>query len=158
MERKIFISLVIFLLFATQSCRWLFEGSEDDTIWVYKTKVDYSENVTVELSKDRTRIASFYGPSDVNLRWPEKLADGYYLNGTMGVNSAILSITNKEYMKEELPFSIDSMFSLMIDEDPFLEFYQYRGNEFSIQGGFDTVRINTLIKEDQLTQYFNRLK
>jgi hypothetical protein len=139
-----------------QSCWW--SGSEDDTIWVYKTKEDYSDKVTIELSKDKTRITSFYGPPDVQLRWPEKLADGYYLNGTLGVNSAILSVTKEEYMKQKLPFSIDSMFSLIIDKDPFLEFYQYQGNEFVIEGGFDTVRINTLIKNKELTRYFHRIK
>lgn len=156
MKNKIRISSVIFLLFTMQSCWW--SGSEDDTIWVYKTKEDYSDKVTIELSKDKTRITSFYGPPDVQLRWPEKLADGYYLNGTLGVNSAILSVTKEEYMKQKLPFSIDSMFSLIIDKDPFLEFYQYQGNEFVIEGGFDTVRINTLIKNKELTRYFHRIK
>ncbi|WP_159518792.1 hypothetical protein [Sunxiuqinia indica] len=156
MKRKILISFTAFLFLGLQSCWW--SGSEDDTIWVYKTKEDYSDKVTIELSKDKTRITSFYGPPDVQLRWPEKLADGYYLNGTLGVNSAILSVTKEEYMKQELPFSIDSMFSLIIDNDPFLEFYQYQGNEFNIEGGFDTVRINMLIKNNVLTKYFDRMK
>lgn len=141
-----------------QSCGWLWGGAEDDTIWVYKTKADYSENVTVELSKDKTRITSFYGPSDVSLKWPKKLADGYFLNGTLGVNSAILSVTKKEYMKEEFPFSIDSMFSLIIDIEPFLEFYQYEGNEFNTKNGIDTVRLNVLVKNNRLSDYFTRLK
>ena len=135
--------------------------SEDATIYVYKTKNDYSNNVSVELSEDKTRITSASG--SINTRWPVKLVQGYCLNGSMGKNSGYISLTIEEYNNYEIIPCDDTLFKLLIDKDPFIEFY-YRNDDdskfYDKNGayGIDTAFINDLIIKDELDIYFERLK
>ncbi len=158
---KLIIPLFIFILLSF-SCE---SGSDiDEMIYVYKTKADYTKNVCVELDSKKTKITSNYAPFSVNTRWPIKLINGYALNGTLGANSGYLSITNDEYkLNYDVSPSPDSLYKLLLDDDPFIEFYEFNDpkNVFYNENGaygVDTAYINHLIKESNLEKYFIRIK
>jgi hypothetical protein len=159
MIRFIIIILVgIFNLFC--SCEKV--KNEDTTIQIYKfdTASDYSNNVPVELSLDKNKITS--NPSELNTRWPIRLVSGYYLNGSMGVNSGYLSLTIEEYNSYDIIPGVDSLFKLLVEKDPYLEYYQ-RNDDGTFRDengvyGIDTAFINDLIRTDKLENYFDRLK
>jgi len=135
---------------------------EDTTIQIYKFKVgqDYSNNVPVELSVDKTKITS--NSSELNERWPVKLISGYYLNGSMGVNTGYLSLSIEEYNSNDIVPSVDSLNKLLIETDPYLEYYErIDDGTFSYENGafgIDTAMINDLIRTDKLEDYFDKLK
>lgn len=88
------------------------------------------------------------------------------MNGTHGLNTAYLSITYEQFNSMEpsnYTPSTDSLFKLIIDADPFEVFYvtKDRKGEFRNRrksNHIDTVKINRLIREDNLDKYFDRLK
>jgi hypothetical protein len=134
----------------------------DTTIQIYKFKPgkDYSTNVPVELSQDNEQITS--APGTVNTRWPTELTDNYYLNGSMGVNSGYLSLTTEEYNSLDSKPGVDSLYNLLIEKEPYLEYYQRNDdgtfyNE-SEANGVDTALINKLIRTNRLETCFERLK
>lgn len=133
---------------------------EDTLIQIYKFKtIDYSNNVPVELSDDKNKITS--APGNI-FRMPVKLVNDYYLDGSMGVNSGYLSIIIEEHNSLEIKPGIDSLYNLLVEKDPYIEYY-YRHddgtfrNENSIYG-IDTALINILIRSNKLEGYFKRLK
>lgn len=68
---------------------------------VYKTNGDYYDNVPVTLNADRTALASWPAPTDINdTSVPLKFAEGWLLD-RRGVSSttAFLDYTYKEYRK-----------------------------------------------------------
>ena len=96
---------------------------------VYKTKSDYSKNIPVILSDDKTRIVSYPDVKDVyfkgNLAYPIVLNDGFLLdNRGIGPNVAFLSITYEQYSKMVKTPSSAELFELIIDKDPLKEMYQ----------------------------------
>ena len=140
------------LLFLSSHC------SNDITVLqVYKTKIDYSEYVPVQLSTDRSQITS--APGFIEGR-PIKLINGYYLGGTMGLYTGYLSMTIEEYNNNEYPPSLDTISKLIMEKDPFIEYYESKKSSALIDEntGIDTFFINQLIMEDQLEEYFVRLK
>ncbi len=153
---------ILLLCFITLLCSCKKDHTRDTTIQIYKfqTVKDYSNYVPVELSADGSRITSH--PSSINERWPVKLDSGYYLNGSMGVNSGYLSVTIEEYNSYEILSGIDSLYKLVIDKDPYLEYYE-RNDDGKIMNetgayGIDTAFINSLIRSNKLESYFKRLK
>lgn len=151
------ISIFLFLTL-TYSCK---VNTKDTTIWIYKMVNDYSQNVPVELSSDKTIIVSH--SLNISTQWPVSLSNGYYLNGSMGPNTGYLSFSIKEYNNLETLPSKDSLYKLLVDKDPFIEFYQLnddRGIFMNENGylGFDTVLLNSIINNRRLELYFDRLK
>ncbi|MFW5720889.1 MAG: hypothetical protein ACOCWW_00725 [Bacteroidota bacterium] len=160
--KKICIYLFFLSFFMYLSCPFYID-SQDNELYVYKTKSDYSDNVAVELSKDKTSITSNYSPGDNSDRYPIVLMNNYLLGGTFGINTGYLSITNTEYKQNyDVAPSPDSLYSLLLDKDPFVEFYYHPigHNVFYDEnnGGLDTARINTIILNGELELYFERLK
>lgn len=157
MLHKLFV-----LVFLVIACFCNCIKDKDTTIWVYKMVNDYSENVPVRLSVDKTKIMSTSG--SCNSRWPVLLVDGFSLNGSMGPNTAYLSLKCKEeYNKWEIKPSPDSLFKLIIDKNPFIEFYQRSDDNGMFRDengayGIDTTFINELIKKNELEKYFVKLK
>lgn len=155
------ITILIFSVF-NLFCSCEKVKNEDTTIQIYKfdSAKDYSNNVPVELSLDKNKITS--NPSELNTRWPIKLVSGYYLNGSMGVNSGYLSLTVEEYNSYDIIPGVDSLFKLLVEKDPYLEYYQRNDDgTFSNENGafgIDTAMINDLIRIDKLENYFDRLK
>jgi hypothetical protein len=155
---------VISILVLTSNCEKIFQNDRD-IIWVYKTKNDYTDKVSVQLSEDKSEIKSLPAPSDVDTTGsrPLHLVEGYYLNGSSGPNTGYLSLTKKEYSKYEVAPSRDSMYSLLIDKDPFIRFYS-RDDDNGFRDvnvspyGIDTAKINDLIRRGTLSNHFTRLK
>lgn len=152
----IILTLSVFNLF--YSCEKV--KDEDTVIQIYKFKtIDYSNNVPVELSDDKNKITS--APGNIT-RMPIKLTDNYYLNGSMGVNTGYLSLTIEEHNAFEIKPGVDSLYNLLIEKDPYIEYY-YRHDvgTFRNENGvyaIDTAMINVLIRTDKLENYFDRLK
>ncbi len=154
-------ALIIILGLIFFSCE---KGGDYEWLYIYKTKSDYSNKVSVELSPDKSKIVAAPGPHDVDTtsNWPQELANGYLLNGILGgSNTAFLSIDKKDYYEWPLYPGSDSLFKLIIDKDPFTELYYYSDehNEFwNDDTGLDTAKMNRLIKDGQLEKYFERIK
>ena len=63
------------------SCGFHMSGPSAATgpVVVYKTKKDYRNHVSVQLSADGLTITAYPGPSDVLAQKPIELAEGYLL-------------------------------------------------------------------------------
>ncbi len=153
--------LVLLFMFLACSCERI--KDKNVTIWVYKMKNDYSKNVPVRLSENKLKITVFPGPNDLDLRWPVKLTNSYFLNGSIGSNTGYLSLTIEEYNKYETSPGADSLYKLLIDKEPFIAFYQrddYNSTFRDENGayGIDTILLNELIRNNELEKYFVKLK
>ena len=153
--------IIIFILtFFNLLCSCEKVKDEDTLIQIYKFKIiDYSNNVPVELSDDKNKITS--APGNIT-RMPVKLTESYYLDGSMGVNTGYLSITIEEHNAFEIKPGIDSLYNLLIEKDPYLEYY-YRHDDGIFRNekglyGIDTAMINNFIRLGKLEEYFKRLK
>lgn len=117
--------------------------------YVYKTKTDYSKNVPVLLSDDKTRIISYPAPTDVyyngKLAYPTELPKGYLLdNRGIGVNVAFLKMTYEEYSQLKAAPSLKVLFDQIIDNDPLVELCNCGNrNQFN-----DIEVLNTLAKNN----------
>ncbi len=113
---KILLLCIFGLIFSCEKVK-----DEDTLIQIYKfNAIDYSNNVPVELSDDKSKITS--APGNIT-RMPVKLANDYYLNGSMGVNSGYLSLTIEEHNSLEIKPGIDSLYNLLVEKDPYIEYY-----------------------------------
>ncbi|MCL2132527.1 MAG: hypothetical protein FWH36_08805 [Lentimicrobiaceae bacterium] len=94
-------------------------------IIVYKTTKDYSKNVAVTLSEDKTKIVAYPAPSDVSERsLPTALNKGYWLdNRGISPNTAFLSITYEEYAKLKKAPSSEELYGMIIDKKPIKKMY-----------------------------------
>lgn len=110
---------------------------------VYKTKKDYRNHLTVQLSADGQIITAFPGPSDAIGQKPIQLEDGYLLKRMVG--DAYLSLTIDEYAAGSHRYTRDELLNLVIDRDPYLEKYDCCGCT-----DMDTASINLLIRENRL--------
>lgn len=126
--------------------------SAGPTTFIYKTKADYNSYVPIVLSDDKTKITSFPHPKDVyykgKLAYPTQLEDGYLLdNRGISANVAFLNITYDEYSKLEKVPSTDSLFGMIIDNDPLVELFNC-GNRYQYKD--EIVDLNNMIKKRQL--------
>jgi len=146
------ISLLYFILiYVSSSCGWDFRSGPCEVsgpVIVYKTKVDYLNNVTVQLSKDGKEITARPGPTDVINQRPLQLANGYLLKRMVG--DAYLSVTIDEYADPSFDWESKDLIQYVIDKDPYLEKY-----ECCECTGKDTALINILILEDRLGECKN---
>jgi hypothetical protein len=150
--RKIKIILLVFsLIILVLSCDWIFRPGPCDAsgpIVVYKTKQDYSNNITIQLSKDKKEVTCTPGPQDAARQRPLQLADGYLLKRMCG--DAVTSVTYDDFIKGTKSYSSAEWFSLVIDTDPYLEKY-----EICKCTGQDTAVINSIIRNNQLSKCDN---
>ncbi len=152
------IALIFCLLFSCEKVK-----TKDSTIYVYtfKDTNDYSNHVPVELSKDKSKITS--APGSLPSKWPVELISGYYLNGSLGPNTGYISMTIDEYNSYEIKPSVDTLSKLIIEKDPYSQFYRRNddNNKFYNENGaygIDTALINDLIRKNSLEKYFERVK
>jgi hypothetical protein len=150
--RKLKLILLFFpLIILVSSCDWIFKPGPCDAsgpIIVYKTKLDYSDKVTVQLSKDGKTVSAYPGPGDAASQRPIQLANGYLLKRMVG--DAVLSLTIDEYSKSTDLLSPSDLYNLIIDKNPYLEKY-----ECCKCTGQDTAVINDLIRNNQLQKCDN---
>jgi hypothetical protein len=95
---------------------------------IYKTKKDYSLYIPVTLSDDGSRIVSYPAPTDVmindKLTTPSALINGYWLdNRGINMHTAFINITYEAFSKLNEAPSLDKMYAMIIDKNPFTEFY-----------------------------------
>lgn len=120
---------------------------------VYKTTLDFSTQVPVEMTPDGSRIASFPDVADIyksgELAYPTPLKDGYLLdNRGIGPGVAFLKYTYEDYRKLDQTPASSELFDAILDRDPLLEMYQC-GNRSQFK---DVVNeLNELISSGKLT-------
>jgi hypothetical protein len=139
------IVLIIILVF---SCDWIYRPGPCDSsgpIIVYKTKQDYSNNITIQLSKDKKKVTCNPGPQDAAHQRPVQLADGYLLKRMCG--DVVTSITYDDYIESPKSYSSEEWLSFVIDTNPYLEKY-----ECCKCTDKDTTVINDLIRNKQLSR------
>jgi hypothetical protein len=95
---------------------------------IYKTRSDYSKNVPVTLSKDKSTIVSYPDIKDIyydgKLSYPVELEQGFLLdNRGIGPDVAFLGYTYEEYSKLLQTPSTGEMMKRLLDADPLLEMY-----------------------------------
>lgn len=96
--------------------------------YIYSTKGDYNNLVPVILSDDKSSITSFPDPSDLyykgKLAVPVELTEGYLLdNRGISKNVAFINITYEDYSNLKTVPSVDSLFNLIVDNNPLVELY-----------------------------------
>lgn len=122
---------------------------------IYKTTKDYSKNVPVTLSDDKSKIVSYPAPSDIyykgELSYPTELANDYLLdNRGVSINTAFLKYTYDQYSKlKEVP-DLKTLYNLIIDKNPIIEMYNC-GNRYRFK---DEVReLNSIIVNQKLNSF-----
>ena len=156
--------LVVLILSTTNFCCFKHKNDKSETSKlmnfsgppsiIYKTKKDYFDKVPVTLSKDKNSITSYPTPKDIyykgKLALPTILKDGFLLdNRGINVNSAFLSISYDEYSRLASAPSLQELFSLIIDNDPFEAFYNC-GNKYQFKNLVE--EINVMITNNQLVK------
>lgn len=124
---------------------------------IYRMRADYSANVPVMLSDDKSQIVSYPDIRDIyykgKLSLPTPLAGGYYLdNRGIGINVAFLSYTYEEYSRLPSTPSGRDLMGMLLDKDPLTGMYQcgqrgqYTDIEQELNELISTGRLNTCRK------------
>jgi hypothetical protein len=126
---------------------------------IYKTRADYSKNVPVTLSNDKSKIVSYPAPQDVyfggQLAYPTPLAKGYLLdNRGITINTAFLRLTYEEYAKLSQAPDPNDLYNQIIDKDPITQLYSL-GSRYSFKN--IVPEIDSIIEHHKLKD-FRRLK
>jgi hypothetical protein len=126
---------------------------------VYKTRSDYSKNIPVLLSEDKTKIVSYPDVKDVyfngELAYPTQLNDGFLLdNRGIGPNVAFLAVTYEQYSRLDKTPPATDLFNSILDKDPVLVMYQCGSR---IQYKEIVIELNELISSGKITSC-NKLK
>lgn len=117
--------------------------SSTGPVQIYKTTKDYSNNVFVQVSNDRKTVTAFSDHRDIDALRPVELANGYLLKRMVG--SAVLGITFDEYGNLENGLSTVEMLNMVIDYEPYSEFYECC--KVCLR---DTAEMNQAIRENKL--------
>jgi hypothetical protein len=120
---------------------------------IYKTKGDFSRLIPVEMTADKTKLASFSDVADIyregELAYPTQLVDGYLLdNRGIGPNVAFLKLTYDDYRKLDGTPAASELIDAIIEPDPLLEMYQC-GNRSQYKDAVS--ELNELIRSGKLT-------
>lgn len=138
-------------------------GSTDSTLSVampgppciiYRTKADYSKQVPVELTADKTQIASFPDVADIyragSLAYPTLLLDSFWLdNRGIGPNVAFLKLTYEDYRALDGTPAVSELWDAILDPDPLVEMYQC-GNRSQYQDA--VTELNEIIRSGRLSE------
>lgn len=132
------------------------------SVFVYKTKADYSHNVPVILSEDKKTIVSFPDPSDLmvngEFRTPVKLSEGYLLDRKgISKNVAFLRFTYDEYSKLTKIPSTEELKYLILENDPLLELWDCGKLSFNSETELISY-LNKIISNKEIKTTWNRLK
>jgi hypothetical protein len=120
-------------------------ASASEPVVIYKTRNDYRNLVSVQLSADGKTVTAFPAPSDVRGQRPVPLADGYLLKRMVG--DAFLSLSIEDYADHSPRFSAEELLRLIFDRDPYLEKY-----DCSNCTPGDTASINNMIRSGRLKE------
>ncbi len=133
--------------------------SASPNVIIYKMKADYSKNVPVTLSEDKSKVVSYPDPKDVyyngQLAYPTQLIKGFWLdNRGIGRNSAFIKLTYEEYAKLPTAPTPEELYAMIADKDPFIHIYNL-GNRYTYKDA--VTEINQIIKKHELDK-FKRIK
>jgi hypothetical protein len=139
-------TLILFLATCLTSCGY---GPCDATgpVIIYKTSGDYSNLISVNLSKDETRVTALPGQDYVEAQRPLPLANGYWLQRMVG--TAYLSITIDEFSDISNHYTNEDLLRAVIDKDPFTEYYNICR---CVDDNQDTAAFNRIIREGRLRE------
>jgi len=96
---------------------------------IYKVSDEFVNLVPVVLNDEKTKVVAYPAPKDMynpkgELRFPTPLGKGYYLDQIgVGLNSAYISLTIEDYAQMETTPTLDSLYQIIIDKDPFKRMY-----------------------------------
>ena len=122
---------------------------------VYKTKKDFSGKVPILLNKTKDTVIGYPSPSDFSGNITglnsKKLENGFLLD-LVGVNvNTVFTFYNiKDYRSSETP-SLKSFYENIVELDPFTEMYYCKTD-------FDEVKLNTIIRNNYLSDSCRRIK
>ena len=142
------ISIIVLIgLLLTTSCgiQKPGPGQASAPVVIYKTRQDYRDLVSVQLSEDGRSVSAFPAPSDVRAQRPVELAAGYLLKRMPG--NAFLSLSIEEYAGNAKIYTGEELFDLIIDRQPYLEIY-----DCSVCSSGDTASLNLLIRQARLKE------
>jgi len=135
-------------------------GIATPPVIIYKTKNDYSKNVPVILSEDKSKVISFPAQRDIkkgdDFAYPTPLADGYLLdNRGINQNAAFLKFTYLDYYNMDNVPDAARLMNYILDKEPFTEIYQCgrRGDYKNAEE-----ELNLKIKQGKLKEFKNLLK
>lgn len=120
---------------------------------IYKTSTDYSQNVPVILSADKSEIVSFPDVTDIRKQgdnvYPDTLAGGFLLdNRGIGPDVAFLDLTYSEFSAMDKTPDAGTLFGRIIDKEPLVEMYRC-GSRYDYK---DIVpELNTIISSGKLS-------
>lgn len=121
---------------------------------VYKTRQDYSKNVAVMLSADKSYVQGFPQPASLFASslptYPTSLSGGYMLDH-VGITPtvAFLDLTYLDYSRLPQAPDLDQLKARIIDQDPLTEMYDC-GNRFQYQDL--EADLNTMIENGLLSK------
>ena len=153
------LTILLTIVFTSCSNRGTSKSKEGDKenlataagppVIIYKTKMDYSSNVPVILSDDKSRITSYPGIKDImykgNFAYPTELTDGFLLdNRGINENVAFLDYTYEEYSKLDKTPASDELMGHIMEYDPLVEMYNC-GTRYDYKNMVD--ELNTIIAE-----------
>ncbi|MBN2664782.1 MAG: hypothetical protein JXR68_14120 [Bacteroidales bacterium] len=158
MIKKIVLVIIVFSLFSmcksTENTTYKPDFSPGPPAIVYKTKKDYSQNVPVLLSEDKSKVVGYFGPKDLirsgELATPSTLEKGYLLDN-IGINQnvAYTSLNLENYTKSMQVFTADKLFELIIDNDPLINMYNCgnRGKMINPEEQINEIILNNKLKD-----------
>jgi hypothetical protein len=168
--RYLSLSIVIFLVISAVSCRFSNKTAAKGSVFhpayipgpnafVFRTRFDCSHLVPVTLNDSGTRILNYPAPSDVlavgvENKVPIRLRKNYWLdNGSVGPNSAFLSISWEEFVKMK-DLSHTKLWPYVKYKNPFSEMYDCGliGDRKEMEKA-----INRLIKDGKLQETCKKL-
>ncbi len=100
----------------------------EPSVYIYKTRGDYTLFVPIDLSADKKTIISYPDIRDVftngKLAIPTKLDGGFLLdNRGISKNVAFLKLSYQQYAELPATPSTNSLFNLILDNDPLTVLY-----------------------------------
>lgn len=131
----------------------------DPKVIIYQTKADYSLNVPVTLSDDRTSIISYPHPADLIIDGttvtPTQLHKNFLLdNRGINKNVAFLKYTYEEYSKMQSAPSQEVLMSMILNKRPLKKMYICKNCNKSQT---DVGKLNDLIDRGDFSE-FNRIR
>jgi len=154
----------------------LTKNGEIPHIFKFKDGKDYSNNVFVILNEKKDRITGIKGCIKDSIMFYSTYKyyldyyKGYYFEKqNFGINTGYLSISPEDYEKVCDTMTVETMWTLLIDKDPYSEYYydedQYLGNSCSECEGkdttwaaLDTAKFHRLVDNGELEKYLKRVK
>ncbi|MFC2138311.1 hypothetical protein ACFLTE_09060 [Bacteroidota bacterium] len=166
---QIFLS-IIFLPFLFSCEKVKHADSPAGDVLKFRDGVDYSDNVYVLISEDKKRMVGYPAYKENFDNSAYDVYKGYHLlKINYGINTGYLSLTFEEYGKVKDTISRKTIESLIIDRDPYSEFYYDEDNYLlnhcpecedmdTIWPGYDTAKFHRLVDNGELEIHLKRVK